>query len=80
MDRVTIRKGFDPAHWIGNPYQTKDYWITATQAATTVPLDNNEPVIVVLPASAIGGTLSYHLNVRTKYHIQFFDLTTAANQ
>lgn len=79
MDRVTIRKSCDPAEWLGNPYQTKDYWVTATQAASTTPLDVNEPVFLVIPSQPTTA-MSYVLNVRTTYHVQLFDIRTATNQ
>jgi hypothetical protein len=62
----------------GQPVQSSQYWIDATQAASTIPVSTLEPTHVVSITQAVGGTYSYYLETRLEYHVQFFDLR--ANQ
>jgi hypothetical protein len=75
MDRIRMRKTCVAEEWIGNPYLTKDYWISSTQAASTTPLDTLEPIMALIfnPLTVSTGAF---WEMRTTYHIQFFDLAT----
>jgi hypothetical protein len=75
MDRVTLSKFAVAQDWMGNPYNTKDYWITEAQSLVG-PVDADEPA-GVLVIQGLTGTVAYTLTTKITYNIQFFDLEIA---
>lgn len=75
MDRASISYNADGQTMFGNPFYTKDYWVDETQANSTTPLDQYEPVfaLIVTPVLA-GSTVQCVVTCKIEYHIQFFDL------
>ncbi len=73
LDRVEISRTEISEQAFGNPYLDRDFWVDATQAASTTPLDSREPGIVIGTQSVTGTAASYYLEVKATYHLQFFD-------
>ena len=76
MDRVTLNKFAVAQDWMGNPYNTKDYWVTEAQSSLGAPLDPDEPGGVLL-VQGLTGNVAYTLVTKITYNIQFFDLEVA---
>jgi hypothetical protein len=76
MDRITLQKRAVAQDWMGNPYNTRDYWVTEAQSASGTPLDADEPA-GVLVIQGLTGTVAYSLVTKITYHVQFFDLEVA---
>jgi hypothetical protein len=79
MDRATLTKTVIAEQAFGNPYLDRDFWIDSSQAASTTPLDSREPVTLVSAQSIDGTGASVIVEVRTTYHVQFFDLRSVAS-
>jgi hypothetical protein len=77
MDRATLQKFAVAQDWMGNPYNTRDYWINEAQSSSGTPLDSDEPGGVLM-IQALTGTLSYTLVTKITYNIQYFDLEIPA--
>lgn len=73
FDRASITKFAVAQTWMGNPYNTRDYWVTAGQAANTVSLDGEAPVGLLI-MTPLTGTMGYSLSTKLVFSIQFFDL------
>lgn len=75
MDKGTITKSGVAQSSFGNPYFTKDYWVSESQANTSSPLDPFEPVFALLITPVLpGSTIDFVVTCRIQYAIQFFDL------
>jgi hypothetical protein len=77
MDRITLNKFAVSQDWMGNPYNTRDYWVTEPQSAIGTPLDPDEPA-GVLVIQGLTGNVAYTLTTKITYNIQFFDLEIPA--
>jgi len=73
MDRANLSKTYDAQTWFGSPNFEK-YWVTATQAALTTPIDVNEPAIGLLIDNVYAASNNYLFDIKLIYHVQFFDL------
>lgn len=75
MDKAAISTICTAQDKFGNPYFTKDYWVTEDQSNNSSPLDPLEPVFNLLIVPVLpGSSISYVVVTRIEYHIQFFDL------
>lgn len=75
LDKASITKTCNAQTWFGNPFYTKDYWVTEDQANGTSPLDIFEPVFVFMVQPVLtGSTVNFVVTTKIKYHTQFFDL------
>jgi len=59
---------------LGQKINSLNYAMTVSQATSTVPLDTQEPeiVVAVLPSNSVAAT--YTIITEIVYHCQFFDL------
>jgi hypothetical protein len=78
---AVVQRTFTGAHAMGIPIHDKQYWITSGQAASTTPVDQLAPCIVVSVGTidTSVGDLSYAMNAKVTYNVQFFDRKTKAS-
>ncbi len=80
IDQATFKKTIVAEDAFGNPYLDRDFWIDSSQAASTVPLDSREPCLVVLvQGMATAASVTYNIETKATYHVQFFDLRTVTS-
>jgi hypothetical protein len=80
LDRVVLRKTFNPQQCYGQPYLDQKFWVDVSQSASTTPIDSNEPVVQYMLSGLDGGNMgTCYIDWKIKYHIQFFDLRTPSS-
>ncbi len=72
IDKASLSKTAVAEKEFGNPYLDRDFWIDSSQAASIVPLDTREPILA-LGIQALTSSGTAWVEVKTTYHIQFFD-------
>lgn len=78
MDRVAISNFATSRDVLGKDYQAAKYVMDATQAASSTPLNPEEPCWVVgLSAFNSLTSISYRLEVELEFNAEFFNLTSA---
>jgi len=78
MNKSVLKKTVNAQDVFGAPYFTRDYWINTGQSVSAVPIDTQEPVLVVGIADFIGGNpLNGVVQYFITYNCVFFDLQTA---
>jgi hypothetical protein len=73
LDRVVITNQYDVQKTVGNLIAEK-YWVSQTQAASAVPLEQTEPIIMIGAQPMISVNWSSQVVLDFVYHVEFFDL------
>lgn len=77
MDKVSISNFASSREVLGKDYQASRYVMDATQAASSTPLNPDEPCwVVCLSAFNASTAISYRLEVELEYNTEFFNLTS----
>ena len=77
MDRVAITSFFTSREVLGKDYQAAKYVMDSTQAASSTPINSDEPTwVVCLSAFNALTAISYRLEVELEYNTEFFNLTS----
>jgi len=69
----SIEGSFGSFDELGNPCYDRTFWQTEAEA-TSVALDNDEPVIAVAARTVLGASSIVGINLEVTYHMEFFDL------
>jgi hypothetical protein len=73
LDRTVITNQFDVLKTVGALSGSK-YWVSQTQAASAVPIEAQEPIIMIGAQPMISVNWSSQLLLDFVYHVEFFDL------
>jgi hypothetical protein len=73
LDKVEITRKYNTQTMVGSRVAEK-YWINKVQAASSTPLEAEEPVMFLMAQPLISVNWSTQLIVDITYHCEFFDL------
>jgi len=77
QDRVALSHRITSREVLGKDYQATRYVMDATQAASSTPLNPEEPVwVVALSAFNSLTAISYRLEVELEFNAEFFNLSS----
>jgi hypothetical protein len=78
ISKGVIRKTYLSFDELGNPVYDDRYWMDVTQAASSTPLDTNEPTLVTsIGALDEVSEWAAIVTYRITYHTQWFELNVA---
>jgi hypothetical protein len=75
MSKATLQRTWPAFDQLGQPVYSPDFWVTATQAASSTPVNPDQPVVYCV-IDATDGTLNWSANVSytLTFHVQWFNL------
>jgi hypothetical protein len=59
--------------YLGNVFQTSQFWIDEAQSASTSPVSQEEPALCIVIQHPTGKEMQYVFELMVTYHCQFFD-------
>jgi hypothetical protein len=73
LDKVEIVKQYNTQTMVGSKTAEK-YWVNAAQAASSTPIETEEPIMFLMAQPLISVNWTTQVVVDITYHVEFFDL------
>jgi hypothetical protein len=73
FQKTRLRWSLPVEKFLGNVFQSSQFWINKAQSLSTSPVSVDEPTFVWLTQHPTGATMDYIWQMVITYHVQFFD-------